>query len=81
MRKKKSGNGRGNSGGSGGTQEEEEITVSDNTGFQPRAIDLGLRVSYIIGKVAISPSYTVFKLLQGDTGITGYFTASVSVSF
>ncbi|RPE12212.1 hypothetical protein EGT74_01250 [Chitinophaga lutea] len=77
QRKKK----RGNNGGGGGTQEEEIISVSDNTGFQPRAIDLGLRMSYIIGKVAISPSYTVFKLLQGgDTGITGYFTASVSVT-
>ncbi|AWO00390.1 hypothetical protein DLD77_01040 [Chitinophaga alhagiae] len=62
-------------------QEEEEITVSDNTGFRPRAVDLGVRISYLIGKVAVSPSYTVFKLLQGgDTGLTGYFTASVSVT-
>jgi hypothetical protein len=72
MKKRK--RGRGNS-------DEEAVSVSDNTGFQPRAVDLGVRVSYIIGKVAVSPSYTLFRLLQGsDTGINGYFTASVSVT-
>jgi hypothetical protein len=60
---------------------DTEVTISDKTGFQPRAVDLGVRLSYIIGKVTISPSYTAFKLLQGeDNGITGYFTASVSVT-
>jgi hypothetical protein len=58
-----------------------ETTISDKTGFQPRAIDLGVRLSYIIGRVTVSPSYTAFKLLQGeDNPITGYFTASVSVT-
>lgn len=61
--------------------ESPETSISDKTGFEPRAVDLGVRMSYIVGKVAISPSYTFFKLLQGgDTGITGYFTASVSLS-
>ncbi|WP_120515543.1 hypothetical protein [Chitinophaga barathri] len=58
-----------------------ETALSDGSAFQPRAVDLGVRASYIIGKVAISPSYTVFKLFQGeDTSITGYFTASISVT-
>lgn len=58
-----------------------EATISDKTGFQPRAVDLGVRLSYIIGRVTVSPSYTAFKLLQGeDNNITGYFTASVSVT-
>lgn len=58
-----------------------ETVLSDGSAFRPRAVDFGLRASYIIGKVAIAPSYTVFKLLQGeDTSITGYFTASVSVT-
>ena len=59
----------------------QETTISDKTGFQPRAVDLGVRLSYIIGRVTVSPSYTAFKLLQGeDNNITGYFTASVSVT-
>lgn len=59
----------------------QETTISDKTGFQPRAVDLGIRLSYIIGRVTVSPSYTAFKLLQGeDNSITGYFTASVSVT-
>ncbi|WP_343702609.1 hypothetical protein [Chitinophaga sp.] len=75
------GNGNGNGNGNNPQPEEEVLTLSDNTGFRPRAVDLGVRISYIIGRVAISPSYTVFKLLQGsDTGLTGYFTASVSVT-
>lgn len=65
----------------GRSDRTDNFSVSDETGFQPRAVDLGVRMSYIIGKVAISPSYTIFKLLQGpDTDITGYFTASVSVT-
>lgn len=59
----------------------DETSISDKTGFQPRAVDLGVRLSYILGRITISPSYTVFKLLQGDdNNITGYFTASVSVT-
>jgi hypothetical protein len=62
-------------------QSEEDISVSDKTGFKPRAVDLGLRASYVIGKVTLAPSYTFFKLLQGDdTNITGYFTASLSLT-
>ncbi|MBO9155414.1 hypothetical protein ACFOTA_24595 [Chitinophaga sp. GCM10012297] len=58
-----------------------ETALSDGSAFRPRAVDFGVRASYIIGKVAIAPSYTVFKLLQGeDTSITGYFTASVSLT-
>ncbi len=58
-----------------------ETSISDHTGFEPRAIDLGIRLSYMIGRLTIAPSYTVFRLLQGDDHhITGYFTASVSVS-
>ncbi|QEH41176.1 hypothetical protein [Chitinophaga sp. XS-30] len=61
-------------------QELEEI-VSDNTGFQPRALDVSMRVSYMLGKFAVSPSYTLFRLLQGeDSVLTGYFTASVSLT-
>lgn len=85
------GNGRGRGRGRGrpgpnpapgtGVEEHFETVLSDGSAFKPRAVDFGLRASYIIGRVAISPSYTVFKLLQGeDTSITGYFTASVSVT-
>ncbi|WP_346319923.1 hypothetical protein [Chitinophaga sp. YIM B06452] len=85
-KQEKKGNGRGRGRGQNpvpGTDTEEhyETVLSDGSAFKPRAVDFGLRASYIIGRVAISPSYTVFKLLQGeDTSITGYFTASISVT-
>ncbi|WP_423736178.1 hypothetical protein [Chitinophaga caseinilytica] len=81
------GNGNGNGNGNGGGQgapvaEATETILSDGSAFKPRAVDLGLRVSYIIGKFAISPSFTLFKMLQGpDTSVSGYFTANVSVTF
>lgn len=72
--------GKGKRGRGQPVQELEEI-VSDNTGFQPRALDVSMRVSYMLGKFAVSPSYTLFRLLQGeDTTLTGYFTASVSLT-
>lgn len=82
------GNGNGNGNGNGGQnpqpapEETTETILSDGSAFKPRAVDLGLRVSYIIGKFAISPSFTLFKMLQGpDTSVAGYFTANVSVTF
>ncbi len=78
---KKQGKGRGRSPDRPGQDEPVETVLNDGSAFRPRAVDLGLRASYIIGKVAIAPSYTVFRLLQGeDTSLTGYFTASVSVT-
>ncbi|WP_126247202.1 hypothetical protein [Chitinophaga rhizosphaerae] len=80
--KKNNGRGRGNGNGGGPVTEETETILSDGSAFKPRAVDLGLRVSYIIGKFAISPSFTLFKMLQGpDTSVSGYFTANVSVTF
>lgn len=85
-KQEKKGNGRGRGRGQNpapgaDTEEHYETVLSDGSAFKPRAVDFGVRASYIIGRVAISPSYTVFKLLQGeDTSITGYFTASVSVT-
>ncbi len=85
-KQEKKGRGRGRGRGSDtdpdtGTEEQVETVLSDGSAFKPRAIDFGVRASYIIGRVSISPSYTVFKLFQGeDTSITGYFTASVSVT-
>lgn len=68
--------------GQGQQPVELEEIVSDNTGFQPRAVDVSLRMSYLLGKFTLSPSYTLFKMLQGeDNNITGYFTASLSVTF
>lgn len=65
----------------GQPQPELEEIVSDKTGFQLRAVDVSLRTSYILGNFTISPSYTLFKLLQGeDNRIMGYFTASLSVT-
>lgn len=89
-REKGRGNGNGNGNGNGGGQgdpgdpvlETTETVLSDGSAFKPRAVDLGVRVSYIIGKFAISPSFTLFKMLQGpDTSVSGYFTANVSVTF
>lgn len=52
------------------------------TGFEPRIIDLSLNLSYMIGKVTISPSLTIFKPLQGeDKSFMSYFTARASYSF
>lgn len=87
--KKNNGRGNGNGNGNGGQQGPQpveetatETILSDGNAFKPRAADLGVRVSYIIGKFAISPSFTLFKMLQGpDTSVEGYFTASVSVTF
>lgn len=65
----------------GRPQPELEEIVSDKTGFQLRAVDVSLRTSYILGNFTVSPSYTLFKLLQGeDNHIMGYFTASLSVT-
>ncbi len=52
------------------------------TGFEARAVDVSLHLSYIIGRVTVAPSYTVFKLLtasQGN-GLSGFFTAHMSVT-
>ena len=55
---------------------------STNTGFEVRAIDLTVNVSYIIGKITISPSYTVFRPFQStDNSLIGYFTARIGLSF
>ncbi|WP_298734029.1 hypothetical protein [uncultured Chitinophaga sp.] len=52
------------------------------TGFEPRALDLTLNVSYTIGDVTLSPSFTIFKPLQGeDKSFMSYFTARASYSF
>ncbi|MBW8683913.1 hypothetical protein [Chitinophaga rhizophila] len=52
------------------------------TGFDVRAVDLTLNASYIIGKLTISPSYTIFKPFQGDDkGLIGYFTARLGLTF
>jgi hypothetical protein len=51
------------------------------TGFEVRALDLTLNVSYMIGNFTISPSYTIFKPFQGeDKSITGYFTARLGLT-
>ncbi|WP_326462367.1 hypothetical protein [Chitinophaga sp.] len=53
-----------------------------HTGFEPRAADITLNASYIIGHFTLAPAYTVFKPLQGeDTSIMSYFTAKVSFEF
>lgn len=58
------------------------VTQSTNTGFQVRALDLTVNLSYVIGKFTISPSYTVFRPFQGeDKSLIGYFTARVGLSF
>lgn len=59
-------------------QESRDIA----TAFEARAVDVSVHLSYIIGRVSIVPSYTVFKLLTNttDNGISGYFTAHVSVT-
>jgi len=52
------------------------------TGFEPRALDLTFNISYSIGKVTLSPSFTIFKPLQGeDKSFMSYFTARASYSF
>lgn len=61
-----------------GHSDDRDIT----TGFEARAVDLSLRLSYIIGRVSFAPSYTVFKVLQNtsDNSLSGFFTAHVSVT-
>ena len=52
------------------------------TGFEPRVIDLTFNLSYMIGKLTLSPSFTIFKPLQGeDKSFMSYFTARASYSF
>ncbi|WP_090105832.1 hypothetical protein [Chitinophaga sp. CF118] len=56
-------------------------TSSTNTGFEVRALDFTLNLSYVMGKFTISPSYTVFRPFQGeDKSLMGYFTARVGFS-
>lgn len=60
----------------------QPLESSDHTGFEPRAVDLTLNCSYLIGRFTLAPAYTVFKPLQGeDTSIMSYFTAKVSFEF
>lgn len=60
----------------------QQFSSSTNTGFEMRALDLTVNLSYVIGKVTISPSYTVFRPFQGtDKSLVGYFTARVGLSF
>ncbi len=55
------------------------LEAEDGTGFEPRALDFTLNLSYIIGKFTFAPSYTIFKPLQGeDRNFMTYFTARVS---
>ncbi|UYQ91482.1 hypothetical protein MKQ68_15425 [Chitinophaga horti] len=59
----------------------EEETILD-TNFEPRALDLSLRVSYIYKQFTVAPSYIVFKPLKGDDrSLFGYFTASLNYTF
>lgn len=52
------------------------------TGFELRAVDFTLNASYVIGKLTISPSYTIFKPFQGEEKqLTGYFTARMGLTF
>jgi hypothetical protein len=52
------------------------------TGFAPRALDLSFNLSYMIGKLTLSPSFTIFKPMQGeDKSFMSYFTARASYSF
>jgi hypothetical protein len=68
-----------------GDDHERRMTGGVNhktaTGFEVRALDLTLNVSYMIGNFTISPSYTIFKPFQGeDKSITGYFTARLGLT-
>lgn len=58
-----------------------QLSSSNKTGFEVRALDFTLNVSYVIGKFTIAPSYTVFRPFQGtDKSLMGYFTARVGFS-
>lgn len=60
----------------------EPVEAQDKTGFAPRALDFTLNLSYMIGKITLAPSFTVFKPLQGeDKSFMSYFTARASYSF
>jgi len=59
----------------------QPIETEDHTGFKPRAVDVTLHLSYMIGKITFTPSYTMFKPWQGEEkNIMGYFTARVSLA-
>ena len=56
-------------------------THQTRTGFELRALDLTLSLSYVFGKITLSPSYTVFKPFQGeDKSLVGYFTARIGIT-
>ncbi len=60
----------------------KEIALEDHSGFEPRALDLTLNFSYLVGKLNIAPAFTVFKPFTGeDQHIMSYFTARVAYSF
>jgi hypothetical protein len=60
----------------------QEIEMEDASGFEPRALDLTINCSYLIGRLAIAPSFTLFKPLQGeDKQVMAYFTARINYSF
>jgi len=60
----------------------QPLESDQHTGFEPRAVDVTLNASYIIGRITLAPAYTVFKPLQGeDTSIMTYFTAKMSFEF
>ncbi|MBV8255313.1 MAG: hypothetical protein JO154_22120 [Chitinophaga sp.] len=60
----------------------KETSIEQRTEFQPRAVDLTVNFSYLIGKVTISPCYTMFETFNlGESGLLSYFTARVSYTF
>lgn len=63
-------------------KQQQLLELEDRSGFEPRALDLTIGVSYIMGKLTLSPTYTLFKPLQGsDTNLMNYFTARLSFTF
>lgn len=58
------------------------LNFEDHTGFEPRAVDCTINVSYLVNKFTISPAFTVFKPLTGaDQHLMSYFTARLAYSF
>jgi hypothetical protein len=60
----------------------KELNFEDHTRFEPRALDITMNLSYFIGRLNLSPAFTVFKPFTGtDQGLMSYFTARIAYSF
>lgn len=66
-----------NNGGAPPINIPNEFTIHAFSAFAPRAVDVTMSVSYVVGPFTFNPSYTLYSPLGMDQGLAGYFSARI----